>query len=114
MEEGFAILKQTALGLAAIHNSGIVHRDIKPNNIMIDGIGAQVRLWITDFGLARALQGDTTISGRGAVAGTPNYIAPELLQGHPPSQASDLTRSASSCTKYLLAKSPPYRGTILP
>lgn len=79
-EEGFAILKQTALGLAAIHNSGIVHRDIKPNNIMIDGIGAQVRLWITDFGLARALQGDTTISGRGAVAGTPNYIAPELLQ----------------------------------
>ena len=89
-EEGFAILKQTALGLAAIHNSGIVHRDIKPNNIMIDGIGAQVRLWITDFGLARALQGDTTISGRGAVAGTPNYIAPELLQGHPPSQASDL------------------------
>ena len=89
-EEGFAILKQTALGLAAIHSSGIVHRDIKPNNIMIDGIGAQVRLWITDFGLARALQGDTTISGRGAVAGTPNYIAPELLQGHPPSQASDL------------------------
>ena len=89
-EEGFAILKQTALGLAAIHSSGIVHRDIKPNNIMIDGLGAQVRLWITDFGLARALQGDTTISGRGAVAGTPNYIAPELLQGHPPSQASDL------------------------
>ncbi|HEY5253974.1 MAG TPA: serine/threonine-protein kinase [Acidobacteriaceae bacterium] len=89
-EEGFAILKQTALGLAAIHSSGIVHRDIKPNNIMIDGIGAQVRLWITDFGLARALQGDTTISGRGAVSGTPNYIAPELLQGHPPSQASDL------------------------
>ena len=89
-EEGLAILKQTALGLAAIHAAGIVHRDIKPNNIMIDGVGAQVRLWITDFGLARALQGDTTISGRGAVAGTPSYIAPELLQGHPPSQASDL------------------------
>ncbi len=90
MDEGLVILKQTALGLAAIHNSGIVHRDIKPNNIMIDEVGAQVRVWITDFGLARALQGDTTISGRGAVAGTPNYIAPELLQGHPPSQASDL------------------------
>jgi tetratricopeptide (TPR) repeat protein len=89
-EEGLAILKQTALGLAAIHNSGIVHRDIKPNNIMIDGISAQVRLWITDFGLARALQSDTTVSGRGAVAGTPGYLAPELLKGHAPSEASDL------------------------
>jgi eukaryotic-like serine/threonine-protein kinase len=89
-EEGLAILKQTALGLAAIHAAGIIHRDIKPNNIILDGAGAHVRLWITDFGLARALAGDSTLSGRGAVAGTPSYIAPELLQGNPPSQASDL------------------------
>ena len=89
-EEGSAILKQTALGLAAIHAAGIIHRDIKSNNIMLDGAGAHVRLWITDFGLARALQGETTLSGRGGVAGTPSYIAPELLHGHPPSQASDL------------------------
>jgi eukaryotic-like serine/threonine-protein kinase len=89
-EEGLAILKQTAFGLAAIHAVGIVHRDIKPNNIMLDGTGADVRLWITDFGLARALESDTTFSGRGAVAGTPSYIAPELHQGHAPSQASDL------------------------
>jgi len=89
-EEASAILRQTALGLAAIHATGIVHRDIKPNNIMLDGVGADVRLWITDFGLARALEGDTTLSGRGAVAGTPSYIAPELLQGYPPSRASDL------------------------
>ena len=89
-EERSAILRQTALGLAAIHAAGIVHRDIKPNNILLDGVGAGVRLWITDFGLARALEGETTLSGREAVAGTPGYFAPELLQGHPPSQASDL------------------------
>jgi eukaryotic-like serine/threonine-protein kinase len=89
-EEGLAILNQAALGLAAIHAAGVVHRDIKPNNIMLDGTGANVRLWITDFGLARALESDTTFSRRGAVAGTPSYIAPELHQGHPPSQASDL------------------------
>jgi tetratricopeptide (TPR) repeat protein/tRNA A-37 threonylcarbamoyl transferase component Bud32 len=88
-EEGSAILRQTALGLAAIHAAGIIHRDIKPNNIIVDGAGAEVRLWITDFGLAQALQGDMTLVGRG-VAGTPRYIAPELLQGQPPSQASDL------------------------
>ncbi len=90
VKEGLAILRQMAAGLVAIHDAGIVHRDIKPNNIMLDGTGADVRLWITDFGLARALEGDTTLSGGGAVAGTPSYIAPELLQGHPHSQGSDL------------------------
>ena len=88
--EGLALLKQMASGLTAIHEAGIVHRDIKPNNIMLDGVGAQVRLWINDFGLARALETDTTFSGRGAVAGTPGYIAPELFTGQQPSQASDL------------------------
>jgi tetratricopeptide (TPR) repeat protein/tRNA A-37 threonylcarbamoyl transferase component Bud32 len=89
-EEGLAILKQAAFGLAAIHAAGIIHRDIKPNNMILDGVDAHVRLWITDFGLARALESETTLSGRHAVAGTPGYIAPELLEGHPPSQASDL------------------------
>jgi tetratricopeptide (TPR) repeat protein len=90
IEEGLAILKQIALGLAAIHRAGIIHRDIKPTNIVLDGFGSNVRLYITDFGLARAYEGETTISGRGAIAGTPEYIAPELFLGHPPSQASDL------------------------
>jgi serine/threonine protein kinase/tetratricopeptide (TPR) repeat protein len=90
VEEGLVILKQVAAGLAAIHDSGIVHRDIKPNNILLDGIGKDVRLYITDFGLARAYESEITISSKGVVTGTPGYIAPELLLGHPPSQASDL------------------------
>jgi eukaryotic-like serine/threonine-protein kinase len=90
VEEGLAILKQMAAGLAAIHDAGIVHRDIKPNNILLDGVGKDVRVCITDFGLARAYESETTIAGKGEVAGTPGYIAPELLLGHPPSQASDL------------------------
>ncbi len=88
--EGLAILKQMAAGLAALHAAGIIHRDIKPNNIMLDGAGSQVRLWITDFGLARANEADASLSGKGLVAGTPDYMAPELYQGRPPSQASDL------------------------
>jgi eukaryotic-like serine/threonine-protein kinase len=88
--EGVAILKQMAAGLAALHAAGIVHRDIKPNNIMLDGTGAQLRLWITDFGLARAHEADPSFSGKGLVAGTPDYMAPELYLGRPPSQASDL------------------------
>jgi len=87
--EGLAILKQMAAGLAAIHGAGIVHRDIKPNNIILDGSGADVRLFITDFGLARAHEAEPSLPG-GQVAGTPDYMAPELYHGSPPSQASDL------------------------
>ena len=90
-EEGLAIVRQMADGLAAIEAAGIVHRDIKPNNVMLDGAGSDVRLWITDFGLAHALEAELTVSGsRILVAGTPGYLAPELLQGQAPSQASDL------------------------
>jgi serine/threonine protein kinase len=88
--EGLAILKQMAAGLAAIHAAGIIHRDIKPNNIMLDGTGSGVRLCITDFGLARTHEADPSFSGKGLVAGTPHYMAPELYEGRPPSQASDL------------------------
>jgi eukaryotic-like serine/threonine-protein kinase len=88
--EGLAILKQMAGGLAAIHAAGIIHRDIKPNNIVLDGSGADLRLYITDFGLARAHEADPSFSGKGLVAGTPDYMAPELYLGGPPSQASDL------------------------
>ena len=90
MEEGLSILKQLVSGVAAIHAAGIVHRDIKPNNIILDGNGPKVRLWITDFGLARAYSGEVTISGHSIVAGTPGYIAPEIYRGQGPSQASDL------------------------
>jgi serine/threonine protein kinase/tetratricopeptide (TPR) repeat protein len=88
--EGLAILKQMAAGLAAIHAAGIIHRDIKPNNIILDGTGSEVRLCITDFGLARSYEADPSFSGKGLVAGTPDYMAPELYLGRPPSQASDL------------------------
>jgi eukaryotic-like serine/threonine-protein kinase len=89
-EEGLAVLRQTSLGIAAIHAAGIIHRDIKPNNIMVDGNNADLHLWITDFGLARAYETESTTSSIGTVAGTPGYIAPDLFLGHPPSQASDL------------------------
>jgi serine/threonine protein kinase/Tfp pilus assembly protein PilF len=89
-EEGLAILKGIAAGIAAIHAAGIVHRDIKPSNLMLDGAGADIRVWITDFGLARAFEAEPTFPGPVIIAGTPAYIAPEVLLGHPPSQASDL------------------------
>ena len=88
--EGLSIVKQMAAGLSAIHDAGIIHRDIKPNNIMLDGSGPEVRLSITDFGLARVFQADPSLMGKAFLAGTPSYMAPELFLGGQPSQSSDL------------------------
>jgi serine/threonine protein kinase/Tfp pilus assembly protein PilF len=90
IEEGLAILKQMMLGLAAIHAADIIHRDIKTTNIILDGTGSNVRLYITDFGLARAYESEATFTGKDRLSGTPDYMAPELFQGHRPSQATDL------------------------
>jgi serine/threonine protein kinase/Tfp pilus assembly protein PilF len=89
-DEAMAVFRQMADGLAALHAGGIIHRDIKPNNVMLDGVGAKVQLWITDFGLARLDNPDLTARSEGLLAGTRGYLAPELLLGEAPSQASDI------------------------
>ncbi len=81
-DKAVELARQLAAGLAAAHDRGVLHRDLKPANIMIDGEGA-VR--ITDFGLA-AIAG----AGEGPLAGTPGYMAPELLTGSPASVRSDV------------------------
>jgi predicted Ser/Thr protein kinase len=78
------VAQQLAAGLAAAHDRGILHRDLKPANVMLDGNG-DVR--ILDFGIAAAL-GDRELLS--LLAGTPGFVAPELLAGQPPSVQSDL------------------------
>ena len=79
--------QQAAAGLAAAHAGGLIHRDIKPGNILIEEVGDRVKL--TDFGLARGLE-DVRLTRTGFVAGTPLYMAPEQAHGETVDHRSDL------------------------
>ncbi|MCS7482258.1 serine/threonine-protein kinase [Umezawaea endophytica] len=84
--EAARIGEKVAAALAAAHAKGIVHRDVKPGNVLI-GHDGTVKL--TDFGISRAT-GDVTITEAGALAGTPAYLAPEVARGDAPDSRSDL------------------------
>ena len=109
LEEAARIVEQVASALSAAHGAGILHRDIKTANIMLDGSGPDVRACVTDFGLARAYQSESTILTADGIAGTPGYLAPELFQGEPPSTATDIYAFGVVVYKMLSGHAPPYR-----
>ncbi|PYT20967.1 MAG: hypothetical protein DMG57_40310 [Acidobacteria bacterium] len=85
-EEAVPIFQQICRGLEAAHTEGVVHRDLKPQNIMVDD---QARVWVMDFGLARSLE----LSGMtrtGALLGTPDYMSPEQARSQKVDARSDL------------------------
>jgi serine/threonine protein kinase len=86
LEEILHIGSQAAAGLAAAHEQELVHRDVKPANILLDTAG-NVRL--TDFGLARAVD-DSSLTQSGVIAGTPQYMAPEQARGAKVDHRADL------------------------
>jgi len=97
---------QTASGLAAAHAQGLVHRDVKPANILLEN-GVE-RVKITDFGLARAAD-DASVTQSGVVAGTPQYMAPEQARGDAVDHRSDLF-SLGSVLYALCTGVAPFRG----
>ncbi|MFC8042665.1 protein kinase, partial [Nocardia sp. NPDC057353] len=77
---------QAAAALAAAHKAGILHRDVKPGNLLVADDGT---VKITDFGISRAV-GDVTVTATGFLAGTPAYLAPEVARGENGETASDV------------------------
>ena len=86
--EAVRIARQTSLGLAAAHAKGLVHRDIKPDNLWIEAESRRVK--ILDFGLAREISDDSGLTSSGMVVGTPAYLAPEQADGADVDERTDL------------------------
>ena len=72
------VLREAALALGHAHQRGIVHRDVKPANIMLE---TDSRVVLTDFGISKALEGGSGFTGTGTIIGTPQYMAPEQAKG---------------------------------
>jgi hypothetical protein len=107
-ERTIATLIQVADALDATHRRGLVHRDVKPANILLDEDG---HAYLTDFGITKHIEGDPTDSGR--MAGTTDYLAPEQIRGEELGGRAD--GYALACVLYeCLAGSPPFRRSTEP
>lgn len=102
-KEVLSIGLQTADGLAAAHQQGLVHRDIKLGNILLESSTGRVK--ITDFGLARAVD-DASLSREGLVAGTPEYMSPEQARGQAVDHRTDLFSLGSVLYSMCTGRSP--------
>ncbi|WP_432479744.1 serine/threonine-protein kinase [Nocardioides sp. GXQ0305] len=103
LQRASALLGQAADALAAAHAAGIVHRDVKPSNILV-GHDDEVKL--SDFGIARA-EADASLTQTGLVTGSPAYLSPEVASGHTATSASDVW-SLGATLYHALSGRPPY------
>ena len=103
---GAAWIRQLADALDAAHAAGVLHRDVKPANVLL---GRDDRLFLADFGIAKMVETLTGLTATGVVVGTPVYMAPEQAQGQPASPATD--RYALAVVAYeILSGRPPFDG----
>ncbi len=106
------IVAQIAAALDAAHSRNLVHRDVKPANVLIDASGGEEHVYLTDFGLTQTIGGDGDITSPGQVVGTANYLAPEQIAYRPIDGRVDVY--ALSCLAFeLLTGAPPFaRETV--
>ncbi len=107
--ESVDLLVQSARGLAAAHDVGVIHRDVKPSNLMREPNGT---VKVTDFGLAKSLDADVEATGGGQLTGTPTYMSPEQCKGQKVDARTDVYGLGLTAF-YLLAGHGPYNPKTL-
>ncbi len=105
-ERALRLMKEVASAIAAAHDGGVLHRDVKPANILLARDG---RVKVADFGLAKRLGIDVTLTEAGNALGTPLYAPPEVARGHAADQRSDLY-SFGATFYHVLSGRPPFEG----
>jgi eukaryotic-like serine/threonine-protein kinase len=109
VSETVEIMRQMLRGLQAAHREGVIHRDLKPGNIMRD---AQGRVVVMDFGLARSLAGDG-MTRTGTMMGTMEYMSPEQAQAKELDARSDIFTSGLICYELLTGKMPYHADSVV-
>jgi serine/threonine protein kinase len=100
---------QLAMALQAVHKAGLLHRDVKPANVLVRDVGGQDHAYLADFGIAKMSEADIDLTGTGWLMGTPGYLSPEQIMGHEPEARSDLY--ALGCILFeALTGVPPFSG----
>lgn len=102
------LLGQMAAALKVLHGAGVLHRDLKPGNVMLRGDGSVV---LIDFGLSKQLELDASMSGSGEISGTPYYMSPEQGHGRETDERSDLYSLGVIFYEMLMRRKPYVAGT---
>ena len=105
-EEALHYARELAHALAIIHTAGVIHRDLKPGNVMVRGDDS---IALIDFGISQSLQVQTSPESKGEIAGTPYYMSPEQARGEPTDERSDLY-ALSVILYQMLTGAKPYVG----
>lgn len=105
VKDALDVVRQAALGLSAAAAAGLVHRDVKPDNLF----RAQNTIKVADFGLARPMTAESKLTQAGLIVGSPAYLAPELARGEEPTAQSDMYALGATFYELLVGR-PPYLG----
>ena len=108
LDEAVAIVGQVAGALDAAHASGLIHRDVKPGNILLEGSSPDWRAFLCDFGISKLADDASRLTSTGQFVGTVDYVAPEQIEGGAVDRRADVYSLA--CVAYhMLAGEPPFR-----